>query len=405
MTIAWICGGLMMAMTPMSDLAPPPDLVGSYQDARAKAGRSPEAQVRLALWCEAHGLTAERLHHLTLAVLADPKNAAARGMMGLVSHEGRWTRPERIADKAKLDPTLSEYESRRQKAPYTADAQWSLAVWAEEVDLREQARVHLIAVTRLDPSREAAWKKLGYKKHDGRWRTDAQVAADKAEVEAQKLADQSWTAQLARWRGWLDVPDRRIEAELGLDGLADPRAVGSVVKVFAAGGPNLQAIAVRLLGQIDSPGSSRALAYLATWGGSADVRRASAEVLKHRDPRESLGMLIGGFRQTIRYELGVSPNSAGAMVPYLAIEGKNYDFVLNSTRPMANMAVPAPPLRQLRPLQPRRLAGLWLRVGLRRRLSPGPGEPAGRGREVGQPLGADRPGQRAGRQGPCMPPA
>src|SRR5271156_675726 len=39
----------------------------AYQEAKGRAGRSPEDQVRLALWCEAHGLTAERLHHLTLA--------------------------------------------------------------------------------------------------------------------------------------------------------------------------------------------------------------------------------------------------------------------------------------------------------------------------------------------------
>ena len=53
------------------------DLTG-YQ-ARKKAGRDAKAQVRLALWCEAHGLTAERLKHLSLAVLYDPANALARG--------------------------------------------------------------------------------------------------------------------------------------------------------------------------------------------------------------------------------------------------------------------------------------------------------------------------------------
>ena len=36
----------------------------SYQQAKANAGRTPDDQVKLAYWCEAHGLTAERLKHL-----------------------------------------------------------------------------------------------------------------------------------------------------------------------------------------------------------------------------------------------------------------------------------------------------------------------------------------------------
>ena len=44
--------------------------------AKAKAGQTADAQVKLALWCEAHGLTAERTRHLALAILSDPTNAA-----------------------------------------------------------------------------------------------------------------------------------------------------------------------------------------------------------------------------------------------------------------------------------------------------------------------------------------
>ncbi len=59
----------------------------AYQAARAKAGRDPDANVKLALWCEAHGLDAERLKHLSLAILADPAHAGARALMGMVSDE------------------------------------------------------------------------------------------------------------------------------------------------------------------------------------------------------------------------------------------------------------------------------------------------------------------------------
>ncbi len=64
-------------------------------------------------------------------------------------------------------------------------------------------------MTRLDPGRELAWKRLGYKKHEGRWATDAQVAAARAELEAQKQADRTWKPLLEKWRGMLAKPNQR----------------------------------------------------------------------------------------------------------------------------------------------------------------------------------------------------
>ena len=65
-----------------------------YTSAAGAAGHDPGAQVRLALWCEAHGLSAERAKHLALAVLYDPSNALAHALQGLVSFGGKWSRPE-----------------------------------------------------------------------------------------------------------------------------------------------------------------------------------------------------------------------------------------------------------------------------------------------------------------------
>lgn len=73
----WVCVGLLAQALPVS--APERD---AYKQALAQAGRGAEAQVKLALWCESHGLDAERLEHLARAVLLDPKNALAHGMMG-----------------------------------------------------------------------------------------------------------------------------------------------------------------------------------------------------------------------------------------------------------------------------------------------------------------------------------
>src|SRR6185437_2027085 len=81
--------------------------LAEYEAAKAGVGRDADAQVRLALWCEAHGLQAERVRHLALAVLNDPSHALARGLMGLVAYRGRWQRPDSVEQKIKDDPALS----------------------------------------------------------------------------------------------------------------------------------------------------------------------------------------------------------------------------------------------------------------------------------------------------------
>ena len=183
--VALLCGGLL-GVAPRDDGAKAPIAdMAAYEEAKARAGRDADAQVRLALWCEAHGLTSERIKHLARAVLADPGNVSARGLMGLVAFQGKWVRPEKIAESLKADPTRAaateEYLQRRVKAADTADAQYKLALWCEENGLPEQAVAHLRQVVRLDPKRENAWKRLGYKKQtNGRWVSAAQLAQEKA---------------------------------------------------------------------------------------------------------------------------------------------------------------------------------------------------------------------------------
>ena len=315
-TLAWICAGLI-AGSPAADTSPPASrAAAAYQEARAKAGRSPEEQVRLALWCEAHGLTNERLHHLSLAILADPGNVAARGLMGLVARDGRWSSPESVASKAQADPTLAEYEARRLKAPYTADGQWALGIWADEHDLRDQARAHLTAVIRLDPAREAAWHRLGYTKHDGRWATDAQLRAGKAEVEAQKVADRHWKPLLEKYKAMLGQPSKRGKAEEALAGVVDPRAVPMIGRVFVTNKVDDQLRAARLLGQVESPSASRVLAGQVVLSRSPEVRRVALETLKGRDPRDFVGLWIALVRKPTRFEVRPvgGPGTPGTLI-------------------------------------------------------------------------------------------
>ncbi len=258
--------------------ANPADLA-AYQTVKAHAGRDADSQIKLALWCEAHGLQAERVKHLALAVLSDPKNATVRGLMGLVDYAGRWERPDSVVEKVKADAQLSavlaEYNARRETTPNTADAQYKLALWCEEKRLKAEALAHFTTVVRLDPSREAAWKRLGYKKVGTRWLSESETFMEKQEAEARKQADRLWKPRLTKYREALSAKDaaKRAEATAALDAVTDPRAAVSVWSVFVAGSPKTHDRAVVLFGQIDAPAASRALALLAAFDASPEVRR------------------------------------------------------------------------------------------------------------------------------------
>jgi hypothetical protein len=321
-----LCSGLLGA-EPSVTSTKAPDHQSDYSSAASQAGRDPQAHVRLALWCEAHGMTAERLKHLAMAILIDPTHATARGLMGLVPYQGQWQSPERVSERVRDDgktaALLADYNGMRASARNTVDSQWKLALWCEKHGLKPEAIAHFTAVTRLDPKHEAAWKRLGYRRHKHRWMTDAEIAAETAEVEAQRAADRHWRPRLAAWRTALSSATKRDEAEQELAQVTDPRAVRSVWAVFGRGDAEHQRRAVQLLGQIASPPATRALATLAVQSNDVEVRRLASELVLARDPRDAFDLLIGSLRDPIKFDVRAvgGPGVPGALL----VEGQRFN--------------------------------------------------------------------------------
>jgi hypothetical protein len=294
----------------------------TYRAAAARAGANAKANVRLALWCEAHGLDAERARHLALAVASDPANATARGLSGLVDERGRWRPAADLATATRSDEALgaalAEYNARREALPRpeTADAHWALALWCEAKGLTPEAAAHFTAVTRLAPGRADAWQKLGCRRYRGRWMTEAQVRTEEAEDAARRDADRRWREPLRQWwRDWVvrKDPQARSESIAAVASSLEPRAVPTILSLFAKGDAEQQFAEVGLLDRIDAPDASRELARLAVVGRDDAVRSEAASALTRRDSTEAIEWLIGSLHDPLRIDVQDAPGAVGVL--------------------------------------------------------------------------------------------
>jgi hypothetical protein len=242
---------------------------------------------------------------------------------------------------AEVNPAqaLAEYNALKEKTPMTAAAQWKLALWCEEHGLKDIAFVHFGEVIRLDPKRDAAWRRLGFKKHGNHWATDAQIAED----QEQKKADKFWGPHLKKVHKDIHGTNGKPKAGLAqaeLDKISDPRAVVSVYREFGGGGKSDQLMLVDVLSRIDKPISSKVLALIAVYGKTTDVRRQATEILRGRPSEDFLDLLVGLMIDPYKYE--VKPVGGPGSPGVLLVEGEKFNVNRFYAPPAAPNITPQP---------------------------------------------------------------
>ena len=241
-------------------------------------------------------------------------------------------------DAAGSGKALAEYNALREKTPHTVAAQSKLAAWCEEHGLKAEAYLHYAEVVRLDPRREAAWRKLGYRKYGNQWMTDDQVA----QAEAQKKQDRTWSPRLKKIHKDIHGSNgarRRDQARADFEAIRDEKAIPSLYREFG-GSQTDQILLIEALERIDRSIATRVLAMLSVYGRTPEVRRRATEVLRGRPAADYLEQLVGLLVDPLRYE--VKPVAGPGSPGILFVEGETFNVARFYAPPPAPNVVPMP---------------------------------------------------------------
>ena len=264
------------------------DPSSDYEAARERAGKGPDGLVRLALWCERHGLPDERVRNLALASAAARRREGARPAR---DGEARRALAGGVRGVRRCGPRRPDPVQRPSRGDQPSPGRGSLATGAlvREARAQARARAHLAAVVQMEPSRQAAWHHLGYRLHKGRWMTPHEIDAAAADAKAQREADRHWGPELERLRTRIHQGGPAAqEAVAALADIRDPCRVRKLWEVFVIRSQKADdhLRAARVLAVIESRESTLRLVRVAVSSPSQPVADAAlAAVENARSPR------------------------------------------------------------------------------------------------------------------------
>ena len=226
--------------------------------------------------------------------------------MGLVALRGRWQRPEVVADKLKADqaaPRPGRVQGEAAQAADTADAQWTLALWCDEHGLKEQAKAHFTAVTRLDPRARPPGSGSATRSTRAAGSPTPSSPPRRPRPRPRSRPTRSGGRSWSKYRRCSTSP--RARGGRGRPGRGD-RPPGRPVDrpVFASGGGDPASGPCGCSARSTRPRRRGRWPYLAVFARSAEARRvADRDAPAPRPSRVTSGCLIALIREPIKYEV------------------------------------------------------------------------------------------------------
>lgn len=233
---------------------------------------------------------------------------------------------------------LAQYNALKATTPKNLAGHSKLAMWCEEHGLKAEANAHYAEVIRIDPRREVAWRKLGFKKYNNRWMTEAQIA----EQEEQKNAARTWAPQLKKIHRDIHGSNgakKRDQAQAAFEAIRDERAIPSLYREFGSTQTD-QILLIEALVRIEKPLATKVMAMLAVYGRTPEVRRRATEQLRNRSAEDYLELLVALLTDPLKYE--VKPVNGPGSTGVLFVEGEKFNMARYYTPPPPPNVIPQP---------------------------------------------------------------
>ena len=211
-------------------------------------------------------------------------------------------------------PEEDEYEKIRPAYPDTVEGQWALAEWCRQRKMPLERETHLKRIIELDPNHADARRALGYVQVGGQWATQDELKVESGYkrykgrwmlpqqieiIEGKKkleAAQQEWSQNIKRWRGWLDT-DREEQALENFRNIADPMAVKALVKGLRDdGSAPARMIYIDALAKINTPEAVMGLAVASIEDPVEEVRLTCLDRLQSEKRPEIVSYYVSKLR-------------------------------------------------------------------------------------------------------------
>lgn len=209
--------------------------------------------------------------------------------------------PKSVIKRITIKKTREEEYAERAKAlkDDDLDGHLTLAKWCAESRLKAESQAEYRKVLAIDPDHEEARAALGYRRHNGEWKTGDEIKQSQGYVkhkgrwmtveerdlelslEAQKELDRKISAEVQKQldRAGSSKEETRREARERLAAIADPYKTKPFLAALSTSNDRLRLFVVEELGRMKEKSAAKPLVRRVIWDAKEEIRAAAHKSL------------------------------------------------------------------------------------------------------------------------------